>query len=252
MLVQQVSMESKQRITSVQELKEQINLLQVQHPQMVRRTSSTTPVPATPTTRVRPHRKLYNRYRPTSRTTSPPAVLLNETQGVFTSAPATPESQQNLILLQAESPINPLVDQDQATIPSSTDPANQHTSPADHISLTDQPTDHASLTDQPLLTDQHISRNQHTPPDQQILTNRDTSADQIPLADQSSQADQHTPDTQQDSADQDTNQYISSDCNAQDTFTDQHNPNDQHTPTDILLADQYSSSDQDSEHVTQP
>jgi len=244
MLVQQVSMESKQRITSLQELKEQINLLQLQHPQIVRRTSSTTPVPATPTTRVRPHRKLHNRYRPASRTTSPPAVLFNETQGVFTSAPATPESQQKLIVLQAESSTNPDHSPDQpstADIQLATDSADQHTSPAD------QPADqHTSLTDQPLMTD-HISSIQHTPTDQHISGDQQT-----PLSDQPSQADHHTPIDQNiltGSADQDTDKHMPSD---QEASTDQHIPNDQYTPTDILLTDQHSSSDNDSEHIIQP
>jgi len=237
MLVQQVSMESKQRITSLQELKEQINLLQLQHPQVVRRTSSTTPVPATPTTRVRPHRKLHNRYRPASRTISPPAVLFNETQGVFTSAPATPESQQKLIVLQAESSTNPDHSPDQPSttgIQSATDPADQHTSP------TDQPADqHAS----------YISSIPHTPTDQHIS---DTSGDQqTPLSDQPSLADHHTPIDQNiltGFADQDTDQRMPSD---QDASTDQNIPNDQHTPTDILLTDQHAS-DNDSEHMIQP
>ena len=98
-IVQKVSTETQRRLNSVQQIREQISLLQP-HPQIIRRTSSTTPVPATPTSRVRPHRKLHNRYRLKSLSSHDDnnASIQHETQGVFTSAPATPESQQNLIV----------------------------------------------------------------------------------------------------------------------------------------------------------
>ena len=238
-------MESKQRITSLQELKEQINLLQLQHPQMARRTSSTTPVPATPTTRVRPHRKLHNRHRPFSRTTSP-VVQLNETQGVFTSAPATPESQRNLIVLQAESSTNPPINHDQPTMRLATDPVGQNTS------LTDLPADeHTPPIIQHTPTDQNIPNDQFTPhtlsahpPTDQHSSDQDTdSHHQDVLVDQHSVADQDANHHNQTDEDTPTDQ---------DTSIDQHIPNDQHTPTDILLTDQHSSSDHDSENVTQP
>jgi len=98
-LFQQISMEIKQRLNAIQQIKEQISLLQP-HSQMIRRTSSTTPVPATPTNKTRPHRKLHNRHRLHSASSHDHTILMqqNETQGLFTSAPATPESQQNLIV----------------------------------------------------------------------------------------------------------------------------------------------------------
>lgn len=127
-------METKQRLSAMQQIREQINLLQP-HPQMIRRTSSTTPVPATPTNRIRPHRKLHNRHRPNSASspddTNIVLIQQNETQGVFTSAPATPESQQNLIVQdvshdQESSPISQnVMDQSHSQHHLFDDPADQ-------------------------------------------------------------------------------------------------------------------------------
>ena len=143
-LFQQISMETKQRLSAIQHISEQITLLQPQQQQMIRRTSSTTPVPATPTNRVRPHRKLHNRHRLYSASSHDhaAAVLMqqNETQGLFTSAPATPESQQNLIV------------------------QNDHSSPVlqDYQHTTDEILPVDTTTIQCFSTDQH-SPTQHSP-----------------------------------------------------------------------------------------
>lgn len=204
-LVQQVSMETKQRLSAIQQMREQISLLQ-SHPQ-IRRTSSTTPVPATPTSRVRPHRKLHNRYRlnsVSSRDDDDATAMIqqHETQGVFTSAPATPESQQNLIVQDLShdqsSPVSqhvtdqhdhyPLPDQFSPVVPSSATTnlsLNQYS--LDQNSSNQQPPDQRSPNHQP--ADQHSQ--QHSPNGQFV--------DQQPL-DQNppnhQPADQHSSDQQ--------------------------------------------------------
>ena len=175
-LVQQVSVEAKQRLSAIQQIKEQIALMQP-HPQ-IRRTSSTTPVPATPTSRVRPHRKAaHNRYRLNSVSSrddddgTTALIQQHETQGIFTSAPATPESQQNLIVQNLSrdqsSPVsqyvndehNPLPEQFSPVLPSSASSNHQY----DHHSRDQQPPDQYAPNQRPL--DQH-SLNQQQSPDQ--------------------------------------------------------------------------------------
>lgn len=194
-LVQQVSVEAKQRLSAIQQIKDQIALIQP-HPQ-IRRTSSTTPVPATPTSRVRPHRKAaHSRYRLNSVSSrdddddgTTALIQQPETQGIFTSAPATPESQQNLIVQNLShddqsSPVsqyvndehNPLPEQFSPVLPSSAssnqeyDPNQQppdqyppNQQPLDQYPPNQQPLDQYPPNQQPL--DQH-SPNQQQPPDQ--------------------------------------------------------------------------------------
>lgn len=193
-------METKQRLSSIQQIKEQIALIQP-HPQ-IRRTSSTTPVPATPTSRVRPHRKAaaHNRYRLNSVSSrdddddgTTALMQQHETQGIFTSAPATPESQQNLIVQNLShdrsSPVSlhvtdPLPEQFSPVLPSSAtsnqecdqDPSNQQ--PPDQYLPNQQPVNQYP-PDQHLL-DQYPPNehplNQHSPNQQQQQP-----PDQIPL-----------------------------------------------------------------------
>ena len=198
-LVQQISMETKQRLSAVQQIREQIALLQSQ-PQMIRRTSSTTPVPATPTSRVRPHRKLHNRYRlksVSSHDDNITALIQHETQGVFTSAPATPESQQNLIVQNLSN--------DQ-----STDQQDQYPLP-DHFS----PIGPSSAS-----TNQGFSTNQRSP-DQRSL-NQHTS-------------DQHSPSQ---FLNQHTSDQYSPDRHPPDQHTSDQRTPDRHTPPDVA-SDQY-------------
>ena len=198
-LVQQISMETKQRLSAVQQIREQIALLQSQ-PQMIRRTSSTTPVPATPTSRVRPHRKLHNRYRlksVSSHDDNTTALIQHETQGVFTSAPATPESQQNLIVQNLSN--------DQ-----STDQQDQYPLP-DHFS----PIGPSSAS-----TNQGFSTNQRSP-DQRSL-NQHTS-------------DQHSPSQ---FLNQHTSDQYSPDRHPPDQHTSDQRTPDRHTPPDVA-SDRY-------------
>ena len=205
-LVQQVSMETKQRLSAVQQIREQVVLLQPH----ARRTSSTTPVPATPTNRVRPHRKLHNRYRLKSLSSHDDNVIQHETQGIFTSAPATPESQQNLIVQN--------ISHDQSADQHDQYPIPDHFSPIDPNSTN---------------TNQGFTANQCSP-DQHSL-NQDTSDQNSP----SHFFNQHTSD--QYSPDRHT-PNVASDQHILDVTSDpdQHTHNPIHTDT-VQLSPTHSS-----------
>ena len=215
-LIQQVSMETKQRLSAVQLIREQIALLQP-HPQIIRRTSSTTPVPATPTNKVRPHRKLHNRHRLNSVSSHDATALIqHETQGIFTSAPATPESQQNLIVQNFS--------HDQSG--SMTDQHDQYPLP-DQFSL---------INPSSATTNQGFSTNQHSPDqlslNQHIFDQHTSDQDQCTT-------DQHSPDH---SLNQHTSDHTSGQHSLNQCTFDQHSPDqeslnqhisDQHSPGPI-------------------
>lgn len=205
-LVQQVSMENKQRLSAVQQIREQVALLQPH----ARRTSSTTPVPATPTNRVRPHRKLHNRYRLKSLSSHDDNVIQHETQGIFTSAPATPESQQNLIVQN--------IPHDQ-----SADQHEQYTIP-DRFS----PIDPNFAT-----TNQGFTANQHSPDLNQDVSDQNSPSHFLNqhTSDQYS-PDRHTPDRH--------TPNVASDRHTPDSDPDQHIHNPIHTDT-VQLSPTHSS-----------
>ena len=194
-LVQQVSMETKQRLSAVQQIREQMALLQPH----ARRTSSTTPVPATPTNRVRPHRKLHNRYRLKSLSSHDDNVIQHETQGIFTSAPATPESQQNLIVQS--------ISHDQSTDQHDQYPLLDHFSPIDPNSAT---------------SNQEFAANQYSP-DKHSFNQSDQNSPSHFLNQHTSDqySDQHPPD-QHVSPDVASDQHTSDIASEPDKHT--HNP----------------------------
>ena len=254
-IVQKVSTETQQRLNSVQQIREQIALLQP-HPQIIRRTSSTTPVPATPTSRVRPHRKLHNRYRLKSVLSHDDnnALIQHETQGVFTSAPATPESQQNLIV-QNISHDEPSGQHDQSSNQYDQS-VGQHDRPSDqHDRSSDQHDQSSDQLDQPSNQLDQPS-NQHD----QSLDQHDQSLDQhdqYPLLDEFSSNDpspdaaneefsyqrstdhpsnQHSPEHNSDQHSRNTNQHSLNQRHA-----DQNSPDSIQTDT-VHISQTHSSS----------